>query len=363
MDEEIDGDTATETAVDDGLKNPMLTEASLTNLFMSATKADTQEEVSEEVEEEPEAVEEPEEEEATEETEPEATEETDVEEEEETEEEEAEEGDVLSKQDKTVKKMRKRIDKATKNWRTAEEKTESLQGEIESLKQQLSSTSGNTSSSEQSFKEIANKADNIEDLQAIYDKAEKAEEWIEDALDSLRDSGEDTLTVEGGKEYTRQDIKTFHKEVKQALKKDIPARAKVFEQRQQYDNQALQDFEFLSDPKSDEYKIVEQIRGDKDLREFLSGRADESMILGWLAEGISSQNAKQSKQSTSGVDKTKDAVKKPASAPKIAPSLGFVRSKVANARRSSSEKSGLAQREIMNKKGGLNHKDLTKLYL
>ena len=362
MSEENNGDTATETAVEVQASNPVLTEASLANLFMTTPKADTQAEVEVDEVEEPEAVEEPEEVSEIEETEVEESDEQSEEEEAEEEpEEEAEEGDVLSKQDKTVKKMRKRIDKATKNWRTAQEETESLKGEIESLKQQLSSTSDSKSSGEQSFKEIASKADSINDLQAVYEKAEKAEEWIEDALEQLSDSGEDTLVV-NDREYSRQEIRSFHKEVKQALKKDIPARAKVFEQRQQYDEYALKEFDFLSDPKSDGYKHVETIMGDKDLGAFLSGRADQMQILGLLAEGLIAQNAKQSKQSSSGEDKTKDASKRTASTPKIAPSIPFVRSKVANGRKSTSEKSSQVKRDIMNK-GNINQKDLTKLFM
>jgi len=362
MSEEINGDTATETAVEAQASNPVLTEASLANLFMTTPKADTQEEIEVDEVEEPEAVEEPEEVSEIEETEiEESDEESEEEEIEEESEEDAEEGDVLSKQDKTVKKMRKRIDKATKNWRTAQEETESLKKENESLKQQLSSTSDSKSSGEQSFKDIASSAENVNDLQGVYDKAEKAEKWIKKAIRTLTRSGEDVLVV-NDTEYTLDQIEEFEDEVEQALKVDLPARAKVFEQRQQYDEYALKEFDFLSDPKSDGYKHVETIMGDKDLGAFLSGRADQMQILGLLAEGLISQNAKQSKQSSSGEDKTKDASKKTASTPKIAPSIPFVRSKVANGRKSTSEKSSQVKRDIMNK-GNINQRDLTKLFM
>ena len=364
--EEISDTTAT-SAVEAQVSNPVLTEAGLTQAFMDATNADMQEveeveatEESQEVEE-PEAVEVAEESEA-ENTETEAEVDEDVEEAEESEEAEAEEGDnVLSKQDKTVKKMRKRIDKATKNWRTAQEETESMKIEIEQLKEQISSNSGDKTSSDQSFKEIAKKADSIDELQAVYDKAEKAEEWIEDALDQLRDSGEDELEINGTR-YTKPEITAFRKEVRTALKKDIPKRAQMFEQRTQYDERALRQFEFLSDPESDGYKHAENVMSDKGLGEYLSSRADQMHILGLLAEGILSSEAKQNKQSSSRVDKTKDAVKKPASTQKIAPKVPFVGSKVANTRSTPSEKSSQARKDLMNK-GSLNERDLTQLFM
>jgi len=357
-----DGDSVTENAVEAQVSNPVLNESSLAKMFMKATEADTQEveEVNDEAE--PQAFEDPEEGEHSEVSEVEAEEEQSLEEETEgAEEEESNEGDVLSKQDKSLKKMRKRIDKATKNWRSAEEETESLKEEIESLKTQISSNNESKSSTGQSFKDIAGNAENIGDLQAVYEKAEKAEEWIEDALDQLRDSGEDELIV-NETTYTRQEIKSFQKEVRNALKKDIPNRAKVFEQRTQYDEYALKEFDFLGDPESSGYKYVEQIMGDKDLGGFLSGRADQMQILGLLAEGLISQNARQSKQSSSAVDKTKDAVSKPVSTPKIAPAIPFVRSNVANARKAPSEKSNQVKRDIMSRPQ-IGQRELTKLFM
>jgi len=361
MNKEESGDSTAPNVVEAPVETQVLDEAGLTKLFMNTPMSEALDDVK--VEEESQDQEEAEEVEATEETEvEEVAEESETEDTEETEEEEVEEADnVLSKSDKTQKKMRKRIDKATKKWRTAEETIESRDKEIETLKQQLSSTSGDKSSDDQSFKEVAKKADSIDELQAVYDKAEKAEEWIEEALDQLRDSGEASLIV-NETEYTRQEIKAFQKEVRQAMKKDIPARAKVFEQRQQYDTHALKEFEFLSDPKSEGYGIVEQIMGDKGLSEFLSGRADQMQILGWLAEGIQTTNAKQSKQSSSGEGKAKDAVKKPASPPKIAPSLGFTRAKVASTRKSPNEKLSQRKAEIGNK-GSINQHDLATLFM
>ena len=360
--ENQDGDSVTENAVEAQVSNPVLNESSLAKMFMQATEADTQEVEEVDDEAEPQAFEEPDDGSVTEDLVAETDEDLHADfREEETEEAEPEDGDVLSKQDKSLKKMRKRIDKATKNWRSAEEETESLKKEIESLKTQISSNSETKSSTGQSFKDIATNADNIGDLQAVYEKAEKAEEWIEDALDQLRDSGEDELIV-NETTYTRQEIKSFQKEVRNALKKDIPNRAKVFEQRTQYDEYALKEFDFLGDPESSGYKYVEQIMGDKDLGGFLSGRADQMQILGLLAEGLISQNARQSKQSSSTVDKTKDAVSKPASTQKIAPAIPFVRSNVANARKAPSEKSNQVKRDIMSRPQ-IGQRELTKLFM
>jgi len=360
---EIEGDSVTENAVEDQVSNPVLNEHSLAKMFMAETEADTQEESEVNNEVEQEAFEEPEVEEPTEELVAETDEDMHAdfrEEEAETKEEEAEEGDVLSKQDKSLKKMRKRIDKATKRFKTAEEAIQSKEKEIESLKEQLSSKGEAKSSGEQSFKDITSEADSISDLQAVYDKAEQAEEWIEDALDQLRDSGEDSLVV-NEREYSRQEIKSFHKEIKQALKKDIPARAKMLEQRQQYDEYALKEFPFLGDPESDGYKQVETVMQNSAISNAFDGLAEQSYIYGLLGEGLLSRNARQTQQSQSGMDKTKDTVKKPVSTQK-APSVPFVRSNVAGTRKTSSEKTNQVKREIMNRKS-IGTRELTKLFM
>ena len=366
MSEEIDGNTATKTAVDAPVERQVTTEADLTNLFMGTPLAEKLEGVEVNEEEESQAEEEPEDSESTEESESETeevAEESDTEEDEDEEEEEEEqaEGEVLSQQDKTIKKLLKRNKKITKGWRTAEEDAKSAQEEIANLKQQLSSRTESKSSGDQSFEEIAINAETADDLAEVYEKAEKAEEWIEDTLDQLRDSGEDSLIV-GEREYTRQEIKAFRKEVKKALKTDIPKRAEVFEQRQQYDTHAVEAFPFLVDPKSDGYKHAEAVMQDKGLEKALKNHPAQTYLVGLLAEGLLSHNAKKSKQSSSGEDKTRDAVKKPASAPKIAPSTSFVRPKVAAQRSTQSEKSSQAKKDIM-KKGNLNERDLTQLFM
>jgi len=259
---------------------------------------------------------------------------------EEAKEEESEDESVLSKQDKSVERLRKRLDKKHWQQKEAEEKTESLEKEVESLKQQLSSGSAGKSSDE-SFKQIAKEADNIESLQDLYDKAEKAEEWVESALDQLRDSDDDVLEI-GETTYTKEMILDFKKEVKQAIRKDIPARAKVIEQRHQFDEQALTQFEFLADPESDGYKHVESIMSDKGLGEFLKGRADQMQILGYIAEGILAQEAK-GKQSKAEEPKAKK------SAPKVAPNIPFIKSNVATRKATPSEADVKRKDELRNK--------------
>jgi hypothetical protein len=314
-----------------------------------------------EVEVESEEVENPEEGEVTnEETEAEDAEELADEEDDDSEEEEPEEGNVLSqKHEKTFKKMRKRIDKATKNWRTAQEETASLKGENEELRKQISS--GNSESSgEKSFADMAGIAEDMKSLEDIYEKAEKAEEWADDALEQLNASGEDVLVVED-KEYSRSEINAFKKETKKALKKDIPARARLFEEKVEYDKFVVENFDFMKDKKSEGYKLTQQYMADKELSKFANSRSDGMLMIALAAEGQIALNAKQ-KQSLKGEDKTKETVKKPVSTPKIAPSVLGIRNTVAPARLSSDEKSVKVKNDIL-KKNNVTKNDLTQLFM
>lgn len=364
MNDILNSDSATVNAVGDGMSNPIFNEASLARAFMSETVADTQEVVdSESVVEEPQALEEPEEDSITEEPLIAETDEdlsAEFKEDEEEEVEESEKGDVLSKSDKSLKKMRKSINKATKKFKTAEETIESRDKEIQELKDKISGGSNDTTSSEKSFKDIAEDADSIDDLQAVYDKAKKAEKWVKKAMRDLSRSGQDSLFI-NDVEYTFDQIEKFEEEIDSALNTDIPAREQMFTQRKSYDAEALKAFPFLGDPESDGFKQIEGVMQNTKLSQAFASLPEQSYLYGLLAEGLLSLNAKQ-KQSTTEVDNTEGAIKKSAPTQKLAPKIPFGGSNVANARHQSSDRSNRIKAEI-GRRSNIGPKELTKLFM
>jgi len=358
--ENTEGDSATETAVDDIADKAITNISELTQSFLDEGKP--AEEADGETEQEVKKEEETEESKKTEESE-ETEGEVKAEETEETKEEEVQKEktkNVLSNK-KNLQKMRKRIDKVTKRAKTAEEGLEDRDERIESLEKQVKDLSRDQSgeSGQKTFAEIAAETESIEGLESLLVKAEKAEEWAEDMLDQLRDSGEDEIEVKDVK-FDRQQIKDLLRGARAAIKKDIPSKAKEFQQREQFDTMALEKFTFLGDAQSEDYKIAEEIHAE--LGNLLDSHPAGMVLLGLLAEGKKVLMARESKKETEDKKEEKKEETPLKKKSKIAQQVPGLLSTAAPARAGADEKKQKA-RDTLLQKSSLTENDLTALIL
>jgi len=258
--------------------------------------------------------------------------------------------DVLSKRDKALNKLRNRNKKLTKNWRTAEEKIEALENEVNELKASRSEPA--TAKKPEGLVHKVQNAESVEDLVELQETAKAISANTEELLDEMIDNG-DSEIEHNGTVFTRAELRNAKKEADEVLNKHIGNKADLFQQRAQYDEVAKTQFEFFENPDSEEFKFVENIMADKGFSEFLNGRPEQFYILGLLAEGQRSLNARRSEQQSSEEKgKTEEPQKKVASTPKIAPSVPGVtgiKSGVAPARASGEQIAQNKRKEILSR--------------
>jgi len=344
MSEEITGDSTAENVVE--MPQSGLDLAGLT----ASIKASKVEAEAPETPVESETVEESTEEEAVQETTAEATEEVNEEVTEEVEEEfeseEENEADVLLKKERAIHKLTNRNKKLTKNWRTAEEKIESLEQRIEEL---ASKSSSEPTEQPQGFKDKIQATSNLEELQALYDQALKIEENAEAIIDQMDESGDDEIELQGTM-VSKDDIKRQKRDAQKALRSGFTERAQMFQDREQYDNVAIESFDFLQDAESEYHKKASEFMSDKGLSKFLEGRSDQLYILGLMVEGQRALDARSKQQSSQEKGKTEDTPAKAKPTPKIAPRVSGTQSGAAPARATGQQKTQQKREELLSRK-------------
>lgn len=362
MAKENEGDSATSTAVEEA---PKATEASrsitslgdLTNLFDSSLAKDVVQEEEVQTTEQKEETEENQEVKETEVTEGTVkTEESSTDETETKEDQQEDPKDVLS-HEKAIRKLKKRVDKTTKNWKTAEEENEAQAALIEKLQRQVKEATfaAPGDSNHKTFAEIAQQSDSPQELNDLFEKAEKAEQWADDMLDNLRDSGEDTIEV-GGVTYGKSQIKDLQKDARLAIKKAIPAQEQFFQQREQFDQKALQDFDFLKDEESEIFKATSIMMENPEFNSFINHLPEGSYLLGIIGEGIRSTEARLKEEPAKGEEEPAKAKEKP-KAP-LVPGL----ESTPTPRRVSSDEQKQKSKDAIRQKPVLGKNDLMKLF-
>lgn len=162
-------------------------------------------------------------------------------------------------------KVPKRFGELTAKWKSAEEKAELLQRQINELK------------TENPFKR-EQKVDNnpfddvetLEGLQEQWNQFSRIEEWADDLLDENEDSSlDEVITTEDGKDLTKRQVKQYLKKAKQAREKFLPARLQVIQQTEaqkqvesQLTERAKSEFEWYGDDESDLRKEYDLILND-----------------------------------------------------------------------------------------------------
>jgi hypothetical protein len=352
MDNNNEGDASASTEVESSIG--VLDQNSLAQMISASKvqKSTEQEAISEETETQAEESEETEETEATLSQDPqdqdneEADESDDSDEDEEGESEEGE--NVLSKRDRAINKLRNRNKKLTKNWRTAEEEIESLKQEVQSLK---ATTSDLEQEQPQGFAQKVKKANSVQELISIKETAELVSEKADDLLFEMSENGDSEIEY-NGRVFTRAELRDTKKEADETLKKHIPSQAQLFEQRQQFDEVAMESFDFLSDTESEEYKFAQQIMADPSFGAFLGSRSEQLYVLGLLAEGKRSLDARSKQKQLSKEKGKTEETHKAASTPKIAPSIPGItgiKGSVAPARASGDQIAQNKRKEILSR--------------
>ena len=74
------------------------------------------------------------------------------------------------------------------------------------------------------------------------------------------DNGNEYILKDGDKTYTKADLRRIRSNAKKIIRKDAPARQAWIKERQASDQQAVETFQFLGNPESDDYKLFMSVK-------------------------------------------------------------------------------------------------------
>ena len=143
---------------------------------------------------------------------------------------------------------------------------------------------------------------NVVDEQALAKEVENLNtliEWAEDGMENeaqYDDDGNEYVLKDGDKTYTKAELRRIRSNAKKIIRKDAPARQAWIKERQASDQQAIQTFQFLGEPESDDYKLFMQAKSAKMYKPLVDLLPNSNFVLGLLVEGLNAVTARQGEQ-------------------------------------------------------------------
>ena len=143
---------------------------------------------------------------------------------------------------------------------------------------------------------------NVVDEQALAKEVENLNtliEWAEDGMENeaqYDDDGNEYVLKDGDKTYTKSELRRIRSNAKKIIRKDAPARQAWIKERQASDQQAIQSFQFLGEPESDDYKVFMQAKSAKMYKPLEDLLPNSNFVLGLLVEGLNAVKARQGEQ-------------------------------------------------------------------
>ena len=144
---------------------------------------------------------------------------------------------------------------------------------------------------------------NVADENALLKEVETLQtliEWADEGMDNevqYDDNGNEYVLKDGEKTYTKAELKSIQKEARKILRKDAPARQKWIKERSQSDQQAVQTFQFLGEPESDDYKLFMQVKASPLYKPLVEYLPNSNFALGLMVEGMKAVQARQAQAS------------------------------------------------------------------
>ena len=144
---------------------------------------------------------------------------------------------------------------------------------------------------------------NVADENALLKEVENLQtliEWADEGMDNevqYDDNGNEYVLKDGEKTYTKAELKRIQKNARKILRKDAPARQKWIKERSQSDQQAVQTFQFLGEPESDDYKLFMQVKASPLYKPLVEYLPNSNFALGLMVEGMKAVQARQAQAS------------------------------------------------------------------
>jgi hypothetical protein len=150
---------------------------------------------------------------------------------------------------------------------------------------------------------------NMDELQKELDDAQAIIDWADDSMfnDTQYDDedGKEYIAELSGKKYDKQELQRIKNNAQRALRKNSPLnqRRQFLEQQYSSDAQALQDFSFLNDQKSEEFKTFNEMIQVPMFKSISNNYANGNYLIALMIEGEKALRGQQTQASKPPVKK------------------------------------------------------------
>jgi hypothetical protein len=144
-------------------------------------------------------------------------------------------------------------------------------------------------------------------------------EWAEEGMENeaqYDDDGNEYVVKDADKTYSKADLKRIRNNARKIIRKDAPARQAWIKERTSSDQQAIQTFEFLGDPSSDDYAMFMQVKNSALYKPLVDHLPNSNFAVGLMVKGL---RAVQAEQAAAGKPKKTKKPTAPAAITEAAP--------------------------------------------
>ena len=140
---------------------------------------------------------------------------------------------------------------------------------------------------------------NVNDINALNKEVDNLNtliEWADEGMENevdYDDNGNEYVLKDGDKTYTKAELRRIRSNAKKIIRKDAPARQAWIKERQESDQQAMQTFQFLGEPESDDYKLFMAVKSNKLYRPLVDHLPNSNFALALMVEGLNAVKARQ----------------------------------------------------------------------
>ena len=186
----------------------------------------------------------------------------------------------------------KRFGKLTAQKKALAAENQALQEQAQQAQQAPPPASSPAFLSENALSGATNDQQLLTEVENLNSLIEWAEEGMENE-EQYDDDGNEYVVKDADKTYSKSDLKRIRNNARKIIRKDAPARQAWIKERTSSDEQAIQTFEFLGEPESEDYAMFMQVKNSALYKPLVDYLPNSNFALGLMVKGLRSVQAEQ----------------------------------------------------------------------
>ena len=186
----------------------------------------------------------------------------------------------------------KRFGKLTAQKKALAAENQALQEQAQQAQQAPQPASSPAFLSENALSGATNDQQLLQEVENLNSLIEWAEEGMENEA-QYDDDGNEYVVKDADKTYSKADLKRIRNNARKIIRKDAPARQAWIKERTSSDEQAIQTFEFLGEPESEDYAMFMQVKNSALYKPLVDHLPNSNFALGLMVKGLRSVQAEQ----------------------------------------------------------------------